>query len=314
MPTPDELVDLANACVKDRKIDEAIEHLEQAIGDDSRHVQAHELLAGLCFLKKDYDRAIELFRRVSLLDPKNVGVLVNMGAAYNKQKKYQEAVKILRSALAKDRRCPEAYYNLGIAQRGLNQLAMAVSAYKEVVRLRPEMAEAYVNLGNCLLEMKNHSQAILNYRKALEVKPDFGKAQRLLRRAQDAAQQSKSAISPFGRLVDMDEVEKNAHKLGRKFELSPQHRFEDRDVVHRLSKEAELSASELLQRIKDELAPAILDMSRLATEERHGRVWAAELEKLEVAARRYHLQLEQLNELTQALRKHDERIQEIAGN
>ncbi len=308
MPTPDELCAEANDCLKKKDVAAAVKCLEEAIEHDSRHVSAHETLAGLCFLTRDYDRAIQLYQRVSILDPKNSGALVNVGAVQNKKKDFQEAAKTLRLALSKDRRCPEAYYNLGIAQRGLNQMAMAVSAYKEAIRLAPDMFQAYSNLGNVLLEMKNHSQAVLQFRKALEIQPDFKKAKVGLSRAEEATHQAKTSMSPFGRLVDMEEVARQNQSVEKKINLTVQQRFDDRDRIHRLAKESELLAIEFLTQIKDELSNAILELSRLAGEEKHGRAWAEELAKFEIASRKYHLQLETHRNKTDQIREHEKKI------
>lgn len=312
MPTPDELCTEADDSLKKKDVAAAMKCLEEAIQIDSRHVPAHETLAGLCFLTADYDRAIQLYQRVSLLDPKNSAALVNVGAVQNKKKDFQAAAKTLRLALSKDRRCPETYYNLGIAQRGLKQMAMAVSAYKEAIRLAPEMVQAYSNLGNILLEMKNHSQAVIQFRKALEIQPDFKKARVGLRRAEDASHEAKKSMSPFGRLVDMEEVARQNQAVKKKINLSPQQRFDDRDRMHRLSKESELLAIEFLAQIKDELSTAILELSRLAGEEKHGRAWADELAKFEIASRRFHLQLEAHRGKTDQIRDHEKKIESLS--
>lgn len=312
MPTADELCEQADSALARRNLADAVKLLELAIASNSRHAAAHDKLAGLVFLSKDYERAFELFKRAAMLDPKNTGALVNAGAACNKKKDFNEAAKTLRSALSKDRRCPEAYYNLGIAQRGLNQLSMAVSAYKEAIRLNPKFIEAYTNLGNVLLEMKNHSQAISNFRAALEIDPNFQKARQGLLKAEESSFQSKNAISPFGRLVDMDEVERRNQTVENVIELTPQERFDDRDFVHRFAKESELSAIELLNQIKEELAPAVLRLSRLAKEEKHGRVWAAELAEYQASVRRFRLRLEHLKEKTSAIREHEVQMQKIS--
>ena len=309
MTTVDELCTQAKECLAKKDIAQAVGVLEQAIELDSDHVAAHETLAGLCFVRGKYDRAIELYQRASALDPKNSAALVNMGAVLNKKKDFTQAAKVLRQALSRDRRCPEAYYNLGIAQRGLNQTAMAVSAYKEAIRLNPEMAEAYSNLGNVLVEMNNHSQAILNFRRAIELKPDFKKAIQGLRKAEDLAFETKQSRNPFGRLVDMEEVERRNQTAERKLVLSGPQRYEDRLEVHRLSKGSQLAAEAFLTIIKEELEASILQLSRLATEERHGRVWAGHLDDFREAVEKYQEAYKKLNESTENLRGHEEWIQ-----
>lgn len=312
MSEVDELVANARSALKSKDLDSAVKFLDQAIAIDASHVIAHEILAGVCFLKQDFEKAATLYKRVSMLDPKNSGALVNAGAALNKQKNFNEAIKSLRLALAKDRRCPEAYYNLGIAERGLKHLAMSVSAYKEAIRLKPDFVEALSNLGRVLLEMNNHSQAITYFRKALEVEPTFKLAQKGLKKAEEASYQLKQSRDPFGRLVDMDEIEKKNQAEAKSIELTPQERFEDRDTVHKLAKASELLAVELLAQMKDELSPAVLGISRLMTEEKNSKHWAKEQMEYQAAFRRFLLRMEKLKEKTDELTAHEKAIQEKA--
>lgn len=311
MPTADETFELARKALKDKDIAASLKLLTETISLDDRHAEAHETLAGLCFHQKEYQRAGELFHRVAVLNPKNIGALVNAGASYNKAGDFQSAIKELRAALVKDRRSVEAYYNLGIAQRGSGQLSLAVSAYKEAIRLNPEFVEAYCNLGNTLIEMKNLPQAITNFRKALEIQPEFKKALLGLRRAEDAVYQQKTERNPFGRLVDMEQAERKNTCQEKVVQLSSQDRFDDRDQVHKVSKSSELLAIELLAQMKEELTPSLLRLSRLVTEEQHGRVWAAELLEFQSAVRRFRIRLEKLREKTDDLRAHEKMIHQI---
>ena len=305
----DSLCDQARACLKNRDVKGASTYYEQAIEADQRHVAAHEGLATVYFLIHDYDRAAELFLRVTRLDPRRAQPLINLGAVQNKQGEYAAAVKTLRQALAKDRRCAEAYYNLGIAQRGLNQLSMAVSAYKEAIRLEPEMAEAYTNLGNVLIEMGNHTQARLNFERALSIRPDFEKARRGIQVASEKADDVKRSISPFGRLVDMEEVERrNAEGRKQLRHLTPQERYQDRSEVHRLSKEAEQKAAVLLNQIRSELHQSLLELSRTSTESDDPRTWARELDRFEKSFERFQELSSALFSKTDEIRTHEEKV------
>lgn len=254
------LIQQGRKCLRRGELPRAADLFGQAVTQDSGSIAAHEGLATAAFLMQNYDRAIELFRRVLQLDPRRAQPLVNLGAVYNRQKHYQQAIKALRQALSKDRRCAEAYYNLGIAHRGLNQLSMAVSAYREAIRLAPEMAEAYQNLANVYLEMGNVQQAILNYRRALELRPDFERAKHGLERAQLAAAEAKQAVSPFGRLVRIEETAPKVEDIPLRI-LTPQDRFEDRLAVHGRAKALERAASVVLNQLRDELEPALLELA-----------------------------------------------------
>lgn len=303
----DKLCDEAKAAFKRRDVVAARSLYEQAIAKDSRSIPAHEGLAFLCFMTKDYTKAAELFLRVTRLDPRRVEALINLGAVHNRQEDYNAAVRVLRQALSKDRRNADAYYNLALAYRAQKQFGMAVSAYKEAIRLRPEMVEAQYNLGNTLLEMGNHSQAAMAFRKALEIDPDFKKAEVGLERAQSKTDEAKKSISPFGRLVDMEQVAANAAKMDQQYrELSPRERFLDRDTLHRLSKEAEQLAAGFLGQVRGELEAALLGVSRVVSENRDTHEWFKEAAQLEEAVNRFNQVQQILFQKTAELQAHED--------
>ncbi|MFG0335500.1 MAG: tetratricopeptide repeat protein, partial [Maioricimonas sp. JB049] len=249
----------------------------------------------------------EHFRQINRLDARQAQPLINLGAVYNRKKDYNAAVKTLRQALSKDRRCAEAYYNLGIAYRGQKQLSMAVSAYKEAIRLSPEMAEAYQNLANAYLEMGNTQQAIVHYEQALKIRPDFERARRGLERAMTAADTAKQAISPFGRLVDIQEVENRAARAEAR-PLSPQERYEDRSTVHKLAKEAEMSAAALLTQLRGELEQRLLRLTHaISHDEDRNLLHRDHLEFIE-AREHFDRLVRMLQEKVGQLREHDSQI------
>lgn len=308
-PSVDDLCEQAKVCLKQRDVSGALARFEEAIARNPDHIPAHEGLAAVCFARKDYDRAAELFRRLVALDPKRVEPLVNLGAVYNRQGNFQEAIKTLRTALARDRRCVEAYYNLGFAQRGNQQLSMAVSAYKEAIRLSPEMAEAYVSLGQVLLEMGNTTQAVLNFERALQLKPGIERARQGLNLARSRIEEAKKAQSPFGRLVDIEEVgRQNARSNQKLRELTPQERFEDRREVHRLAKESEQYSVAFFNQAKNELGPAVLSLARVVTEEEDPAAWVRDVEALSRAFERFQKFSKLLSRKLDELQAHEDFI------
>ncbi|WP_437206260.1 tetratricopeptide repeat protein [Planctomicrobium sp. SH664] len=299
----------AKACLKQRDAQGAIAAYQEAVSKFPDTIAAHEGIARIAFLQQNYDLALTHFKKVAALNPKSIEPLINQGAVCNRMGDYQQAIKILRQALARDRRSAEAYYNLGIAQRGSQQLQMAVSAYKEAIRYDPEMHEAYSNLGKVLIELKSYSQAIQNFERALQIKPDFEKARSGLLKARELVESAKRATKPFGRLVDVAEVERKNAAAEQKFrELNPQERFEDRELVHRLSKEAEHLAGLMLQQLREELSPALLKMSRIVSERHNVREWMGDADVLHRAVGRTQGCSATLFEKLDDLRKHEKFI------
>lgn len=305
-PLAETLCGQACAALKQRDIQQAIDLYEQAIAADPHYLPAKQGLATACFLVRDYDRAIDIYQQIFRMDPRKSEPLVNLGAIYNRQGKYQEAVKVLRQALGKNMRSPEAFYNLGIAQKGMNQLSLARSAYKEAIRIAPDMAEAHYNLANLLMEMGHFGQAKLSFERALQIRPNFEKAGHGLKRAQNQLSAAKEAVNPFGRLVNMDEVERRGAADHKFRTLSPQERFDDRSQVHRLSKESEQSAATVLNQLREELSPALLEMSRTMTEEEDLRSLLNEATHFKEALKRFVHNSSLLFQKLDELKSHEE--------
>jgi tetratricopeptide (TPR) repeat protein len=305
----DALIQQARLQLRQGALAQALAIYEQAVAADETHVSAQEGLATAAFMMQDYDRAIAHFQRVCKLDPRRVQPLVNLGAVYNRKGDFQQATKILRQALSKDRKCAEAYYNLGIAHRGLNQLSMAVSAYREAIRLSPEMAEAFLNLANAYHDMGNSQQALLNYRRALEIKPDFERARRGLDKAQNAAAQAKHSLSPFGRLVSVDEARSAPATEAGLRTLTPQERFEDRAAVHNHAKDVERAAAVALNQCREQLEPRLLALTHAFTQGGDRYDFSDELTAYQQARYGFVQVMRLLADRTDTLREHQRLMQ-----
>jgi tetratricopeptide (TPR) repeat protein len=243
----------------------AIKLLQQAISLDTDRADVHETLAAAYFRQREYEKAIEHFTAVLRLNPTEARSEVNIGAIYNRMGRYDQAVTSLRRGIQKDRKCGQAYYNLGLAYRGLNQLSMGVSAYREAIRLDPDMAEAYLNLANMYVDMGNHQQAILHYKKALEIKPEFERAERGLVAAEKSREQARNSISPFGRLVDVEKMDRiSAVTMLR--QLTNQERLDDRHQVNQLTVGATADTTRLLECLRKELEPSLMALTRAGSQ------------------------------------------------
>ena len=252
----DLLCEQGKALLKERKVDEAFAMFEQAIQENNRHVPAHESLAAIYFARKDYAKAAAYFQKASQFDPRRIDPIINLGAVQNRMGDFQAAAKTLRLAVSRDRKNTAAYYNLAIAQKGLHQPHLAVSAYKEALKLDPKMVEAIQNLANLYMEMGNIQQAQFQYHKALEIDPTFERAKRGLEKSYVIAEEKKKAVNPFGRLVNMEELNQRA-AVAKHRTLTPQEQYEDRTEVHRIVKEGEHAAVVLLTTLRDRVGPAL---------------------------------------------------------
>lgn len=302
----DQLCEQGKALLRERKVDEAFAMFEQAIQENSRHVAAYESLAAIYFARKDYAKAAAHFQKASQYDPRRIDPIINLGAVQNRMGDFQAAAKTLRLAVSRDRKNTAAYYNLAIAQKGLNQPHLAVSAYKEALKIDPKMVEAIQNLANLYLEMGNIQQAQFQYHKALEINPTFERAKRGLERALLIADEMKKAINPFGRLVNMEELDHRADEKFRK--LTPQQQYEDRTEVHRMTKVGEQAAVVLLTTLRDRIGPLISRINQSFSQSEDPRMLMREVETFTdelVVFERAH---RDLRANIEELRAHEEQI------
>jgi tetratricopeptide (TPR) repeat protein len=298
--------------LKAGRLDEAVALFEDARQINDLDADLHDGLATAHFLRQDYEAAVKHFERVTRLDPRRGATWINLGAVYNRMGNYQKAAEILRRAVQVEKKSSVAYYNLGIAYKHLKQWALAVPAYREAIRLEPRMADAYLNLGNVYTAMKNFVQAASNYKKALDLNPDLERARRGFERAEAELNASKSARSPFGRLVKPDPTPATRNPAAESRELTEVERQLDRQVLHGLVIQLERDLAEVLESLSKNLDPAIRTLNKMLTQSLspHGvSITKAEaLENFVDARAVYAPRLAQLQKALRQLRDHEARL------
>jgi tetratricopeptide (TPR) repeat protein len=300
----DSICDQAKSLLRDRKYDEARKLYEQALIKDSRNIPAHEGLAAAAFVLKDFETAAAHFKKLSMLDVRRAEPLINLGAVYNRMGDFSSAARTLRQAISKDRKSAAAYYNLGIAYKGQNQQSQAISAYKEAIRLDPTMAESHQNLGNLYFDMGNFQSAIMHFEKALALNSKFEKARKGLERARNAQEEAKRTQNPFGRLVDESDVSRRQQTTSYR-DLSAQERFEDRQTLHLMAKEAEQLAVAVKTQIREELAPALLRLQQTSAQPDDVRALYREAEQMTRFAARFSAVADAMRTKTDTIREHE---------
>ena len=261
--------------IRSQKFPEACQKLQKLLEDDPKEEDALELLGMANFFQKKLEAARDCFERLTQLNPSHTKAWVNLGAILNRLGEYKKATEILRRALQRDRKCAEAYYNMGIAHRALQTNTMAISAYKEALKLAPDMVDANINLGNIYLDMKNTGLAIQCFQAALRHEPNSAKAKRCLETAQSTQKTSRKEASPFGRLVDTDDLTRQQQVIIPR-QLEPAARILERDTVQKQTKLVRALTREFISQL-DGTLPKQLHQIKIAILHVEERVDATEL-------------------------------------
>lgn len=304
----DDAASRGRKAMRKQNFPDAIEAFRMAVTLQPDNSDAHNSLATACYMGKEFEEAARHFNRVTQLKPRDAKAFINLGALYNQTGDHKQAGETLRKAIQRDGKSAEAYYNLGIAQKNLGQNAMAVNAYRECVRLKPEMADAHLNLANLYVDQKNFKKGVEHYQKALEARPGYGSALRGLKRVQQFQEQSKAAFSPFGRLVDTEELaEKNAVVVTRN--LTDEERFEDRQFLQLTAEEAGDLAAHIYSHLKEHLEPAVLALNRIISQNPdHQQALFEARDKYHHAYRQFKRLFDSMQVEFQKLRHHEEQM------
>jgi tetratricopeptide (TPR) repeat protein len=254
------LCDKAKQHLKRREFDSAIALFEQARKLDDDQPDMHEALATTYILAGKLDLAIEHLVLVTRLAPRRATAFVNLGALHNRQGNFQQAIEMCRKAVSIDRKSADAYYNLGIAYKRLKQPALSVPAYREAIKINPQLAAAHQNLGIIFTDMGNLREAISHFKQALAIDPQFERAQAGLEKAEQLKEAAKTAVNPFGRLVDIEKEQSLSLDASHFRQLSEEEREADRQMLHIIIITIGRKAKDLRDQLKAKLAPELTQL------------------------------------------------------
>jgi tetratricopeptide (TPR) repeat protein len=170
-------VNLADAAAAERKLDEAWQHLEQALALDRTNFQA---LTALVNLGSATGRIGEVRGRVEQLtkeQPNSAALHFLLGQSYRaaapeQPADAQRAEAALRRAVEIDPDFVPAYTALAEVYFGTQQPDRAIGEYKKITERRPDDFVAFRNIGLIEAGRGQHDAAAEYYRRVLSIRPD----------------------------------------------------------------------------------------------------------------------------------------------
>jgi len=114
------------------------------------------------------------------------------------------------------------------------------------------MVDAHINLGNIFMEMKNVGLALQCFQTALKHEPGSPKAKRCLETAQSQQKTARKETSPFGRLVNVADLDRQQHMTTSRI-LDSAARISERESVQKNSRIARTSAREMVATLEGPL-------------------------------------------------------------
>ena len=169
--------------------------------EEENDLDARLLLARLDTEERRFDEALASLEEALDEHEQDVAVMVELGIVYRRSHRYELAVEMYDRVLE---RYPDAYnihFNRGIALRQMGDVDGAVRAYERSASLAPHYVPALSNLAEVYAELGRIDDALLAAERALAVDPDFPMALANLAYAQYVAGDIDAARATAERLL-----------------------------------------------------------------------------------------------------------------
>ena len=182
---------LANAYLKQGRVDEAIHTARRAIEIEPSYGVAHYNLGNLYAQQGKLELAQRHFEEALRLYPNYADVHSNYGQLLAERGDSENGIGHFREAIELNPALSRAHLNLGVALAKQGRLDEAIGPLEQAARLVPESAAARYYLGSVYAAQNRFSEAAEYFHQALRVQPDFVPAHQSL--AQLLAAQGKRA-------------------------------------------------------------------------------------------------------------------------
>jgi tetratricopeptide (TPR) repeat protein len=174
---------LSNALVKQGRVNDAIESLQQALKLQADYGAAHYNLGNLYVATGKIEEGVFHLKEAIRLYPRFAEAHSNLGTTLAQRGDLQAAIEEFRRALEINPAAGGVHINLGVALANQGNLAAAADSFERELALHPESAQAHYYLGNVMAAAGRFEEAIEHFRQVLRIEPEFADARRSLARA-----------------------------------------------------------------------------------------------------------------------------------
>jgi Tfp pilus assembly protein PilF len=183
------------ALLDDKKVDEALTHLEKAVHLYPRFYEA-QLLLGTAYMDAGkWEQSAAALGRAREINPKGGAALFALGEVYRHQKKYEEAERVLGEGLAVEAKSAAGHYTLARVYWDRGDYAKAGPHVGRALQLRPDFADAHLLAGNILLRARQGENALTEFQEYLRLAPEgefAGQARQMVEKIKKALAEKKN--------------------------------------------------------------------------------------------------------------------------
>jgi len=202
---------LAAICGIQRRTEEAIQLLKEALKIEDKYPIAHNNLGNALKEQGEIDSAIKHYNNAIELDPGYADAHYNLGNTLREKGLQLPAIEHLRKAIESKPDHAQAHNNLGNILKERGDITEAIASYKAAISSHPDFADAQINLGNTLLEQGCTRDAIDYYQKGLEINPRLTTARIDLGVALMSEGKVEEALSSLREAIELNPDNADAH-------------------------------------------------------------------------------------------------------
>ena len=172
----DAYLEKGKSLLREGKLREGINYLNQAIEKDLDNAEAFNSRGVAYFELKEYPNAMLDYRQAIQLDPGLYRPYFNRALLFTAQNHLDSALADYGRAAQLAPDTADIYLNRGQVYAMLNQMPQAIRDFEKAVQLDEDNAPAWYNLGNTYFREKEYAKATPAFDKATRYDPQFGKA------------------------------------------------------------------------------------------------------------------------------------------
>lgn len=242
----DALVALAGIYRRQRKYDESVAFLEQALvvceSDPKSRAKISYNLGFTYRQMGNYDEAIKCFEEVVEENPSDVLANNHLGAIYAFKGNHVQAIEAYNRGLKYDANHPILQFNIAKSYAEIGECSKALSFYEGALRAKPGWTEAIEAYADLLLEENKVAEADNAVTQALELYPDDVRMHTAKGNVYNRQSVFDSAEVEYKKALDVDENYKNA-LTGLASSLESQEKYDE--ALDAISKAEKLNPADV---------------------------------------------------------------------
>jgi tetratricopeptide (TPR) repeat protein len=163
--------DKASAALADKKLEQAVLHLQKAVDLFPEFFDAYMQLGSTLVELNHLEKAEAAFTKALKIDATSVMASVSLGDVYRRQKKFDQAEKTILDALKREEASWVGHFAMARVYWETNDVVKSGREIGRAIQLKPDFADAHLLAGNIFVRLGLPENAVIEYEEYLRLAP-----------------------------------------------------------------------------------------------------------------------------------------------